>query len=305
MENTTLTNGEVVTEGGRGRFCMNCHISRRDAETYVEEFHSHFGPHHSNQTDMFVGLNAITFGMNVPSSTHKNVVEDGCVTCHMAETPASGEPGHNKIGEHTWSMHDDNGTPEDPSDDADNIAACVTCHGPITSFDDLMAKADHDKDGTVETAQEEIAGLMDEVGKMLPPIGDPAVVVTAEYTPLQLRAAYNHAFVHDDGSHGVHNYRLCPQPAPRRPCGIRHRRYRRRHDSGDRRRAERPRPKKCELSGDALVATVSATCRFSSIPLWRRVDANQAMGKAPAVYQSIEAIADKLTKLAVGTPGHG
>ena len=204
VEDVTLNNGEVVTFGGRGRFCMSCHISRRNAETYVQDFHSHFGPHHSNQTDMLAGTNAIFFGMNIASSNHKNVVPDLCVTCHMAAV-ANDSPGKDKIGEHTWNMRDDGGTPENPSDDTYNVAACQQCHGPVNSFDDFTAKMDYDRNGAIESIQDEVEGLLHAVGVLLPPLGEPEVDVTPDFTALQLRAAYNHAFVEDDGSHGLHN----------------------------------------------------------------------------------------------------
>lgn len=204
VANVTLGNGEVVTDGGRGRFCGSCHISRRNAETYVEDFHDHFGPHHSNQLDMLAGKNAITFGKDIPSGSHITAVTDLCIGCHMAATPPEGQPGHNSMGEHTFAMHSE-------EDGVDNVDACLPCH-TFTSFNDFMADFDFDEDGTIETAREEIMGTMDNIGMFLPPFGEPEVVVdTTEfpletYTPIILRAAYNYAFVEDDGSYGMHNF---------------------------------------------------------------------------------------------------
>lgn len=217
----TLFNGEVISFGGIGKLCMNCHLSRRDSEVYVQEYHSHFGPHGSPQTDMLAGTNAISFGIHIPSSNHKEVVSEACVTCHMAETPEAGEPGEHWIGDHTWNMEWDGGTPEDATDDVYNVAACQECHGAITSFADLKAKSDYDGDGVIESAQAEIHGMLEELGKLLPPLGDPAVSVTQDdYDPtlpgltsqqiakrqLFLKAAYNYLFVEEDGSYGVHNF---------------------------------------------------------------------------------------------------
>jgi hypothetical protein len=221
LDDVTLNNGESFTFGGLGKLCMNCHLSRRDSEVYVQEYHRYFGPHYSNQADMLAGANAITFGRNIPSSNHKEVVADACVTCHMAETPGKGLPGRDYVGEHTFTMHWDGGTPDEPSDDVYNVTACQTCHGTITTFDDILAKVDYDRDGTIESAQDEIRGLMDEVGELLPPLGVPEVDVTQEdYDPtltgltpeevaqrkLFLKAAYNYKFVEEDGSYGIHNF---------------------------------------------------------------------------------------------------
>ncbi|RMD91866.1 MAG: T9SS C-terminal target domain-containing protein [Calditrichaeota bacterium] len=223
LADVTLMNGETFTFGGMGKLCMNCHLSRRDAEVYVQEWHDHYGPHHSNQADMLAGTNAITFDMHIPSSNHKEVVPDACVTCHMAPTPGTGQPGRDYVGEHTFAMHWDGGTPDDPTDDVYNVAACQQCHGNIQTFADIKAKEDYDGDGVIESAQDEVRGMMEEVGKLLPPLGSPEVEVTQEdYDPnlpdltpeevakrkLYLKAAYNYKFVEEDGSHGIHNFQF-------------------------------------------------------------------------------------------------
>jgi len=221
LDNVVLNNGETITFGGMGKLCMSCHLSRRDAETYTDEYHDHYGPHHSTQADVLAGTNAITFGMYIPSTNHKGVIANACVDCHMAPTPATGEPGRDWLGEHAFAMTWDAGTPEDETDDVEHVAGCQSCHGAISSFDDIMAKVDYDQDGTIEAARAELLGLLDEVGKLLPPLGDPHVeVVPEDYDPteagltaeevaqrqLYLKAAYNYFVVEEDGSHGLHNY---------------------------------------------------------------------------------------------------
>lgn len=207
VEDVTLNNGEVVTFGGRGRFCMTCHLSRHNAEDYVRDFglgSTFRGPHHSIQTDMLAATNAITFGKSIPSGSHRNAVPDLCVSCHMAPTPPAGEPGHNRIGEHTFAMHD-------PVDNVDNVSACLPCH-VITSFDEFESDFDYDDDGSIETMRQEIDGLLNGVALLLPPFGEPEVVVDTTmfpkeiYTPLILGAAYNHLYVIEDKSRGMHNF---------------------------------------------------------------------------------------------------
>lgn len=210
LDDVTLLNGTVVTSGGMGKICYNCHKGRRDAEEYAQQYSSHFGPHHSNQTDMLYGENAITFGMKLPNSTHYSALGHTCVSCHMYATPEEGMDGHDVMGDHTFAMSyiDDNGTPDNFDDDfkVDNVEACTRCHGEIEEFHDIMARNDYDKDGTIESASDELSGLMDSVGVLLPPLGDPEVVVAEDYNKLQLKAAFNYMFVHDDGSHGMHNF---------------------------------------------------------------------------------------------------
>lgn len=215
----------VVDYGGMGKLCMQCHTGRRNAEEYASEegnISTHFGPHYSAQADMIDGSNAIDYGIPIGTSGHKFAVENACVTCHMQPTPAEG-PAKDKVGEHTYAVRWDNDTPDDPSDDFEHVAACQNCHGPIQSFDDIMAKADFDKDGTIEGTRHEIEGMLHNLGMLLPPVGDPEVMSTSasleEYkwsapglTPEQVayrqaltKAAFNYKFVEEDRSHGVHN----------------------------------------------------------------------------------------------------
>ncbi|MBN2413949.1 T9SS type A sorting domain-containing protein [candidate division KSB1 bacterium] len=209
-----LENGVAIDFGGEGLLCMTCHHDRRDAPVYAEEYHSRFGPHHSPQTDMLAGTNAITFGLHIPSSTHRDAIPNSCVDCHMAPTPGSGvEPaegqyGRDYIGEHSFAMSWDGGTPDDESDDIDNVIACERCHGALTTFDDIKAREDYDGNGKIEGVRVELKGIHDQVGMLLPPVGEPSVSVTSSYNKIQLKAAYNHAFIEDDASFGMHNYQF-------------------------------------------------------------------------------------------------
>jgi hypothetical protein len=222
LANVTLGDSvTVVNYGGMGKICMQCHISRRDAVDYTNspaELSTRFGPHHSNQADMIDGSNAIEYGIPIGTSGHKFAVQDACVTCHMQATPAQGQPGHDKIGEHTFAMSWDNGTPDNPADDVQSLGACQQCHGPIKSFDDIIAKADFDEDGTIESTRHEIEGLAERLDKLLPARTNNTVITNnynwtqAGLTPAEVakrkaytKAWYNLLFVEEDGSMGVHN----------------------------------------------------------------------------------------------------
>jgi len=195
-----MDNKTVVAEGGKGKICMNCHISRRDATNYVEVTagSSGFGPHHGPQTDMYVGANAITYGKDIPSSAHREVVKDSCATCHMQEAESS--PAFLNAGGHTFKMKWDSGT-----NVVEMTEACVKCHGEVEGFD--FKRQDYDGNGVVEGVQTEVKGLMNKLAYLLPPIGVPKddIVIGSSWTKQQLRAAYNFRFVQEDGSYGVHN----------------------------------------------------------------------------------------------------
>ncbi|MCG3118755.1 MAG: hypothetical protein ALAOOOJD_01019 [bacterium] len=225
LNNVTLGDSvSVVNYGGNGKLCMQCHISRRDAEDYsnvASNLSTRYGPHHSNQADMIDGSNAIEYAATagpIGTSGHKFAATNACVTCHMAATPAAGQAGSDKLGEHTFRMKWDNGTPDNPADDVENVGACVSCHGSIKSFDDIMAKFDYDEDGTIEGTRHEVEGLVETLDKLLPPRTDNTVIrnnfnwTVAGLTPEQIakrkalsKAWYNLLFVEEDGSMGIHN----------------------------------------------------------------------------------------------------
>ncbi len=205
QDEVTLGDGTVITKGGTGKLCMNCHIGRREAITYAQDPHRHFGPHHSNQADMLFGANTITWGMVVPSSTHKDALKNVCVDCHMFATPADGEPGRDKIGDHSWAMSVDVEGVE-----VQNVAACVRCHGDIEEYNDIVVTKDYDGDGTIEGYQDELDGQMEIVAMLLPPVDSPDVQDDPDdsYTRVQLNALFNYHYIHDDASHGAHNFRF-------------------------------------------------------------------------------------------------
>ena len=202
VDAATFNNGHTITQGGNGLLCMNCHKSRRDAETYVTEYHRHYGPHRGPQGDMLAGTNAVEYGQRIPSSAHLAAVKDSCVTCHMQGTDGD-NPAHKLAGGHTFKPSWDGGTPNDHGDDIPLVSACNSCHGDIESFD--FPRQDFDGDGVIAGVQTEVKGLMHQLAVMLPPYGENNVAVTEDYNPAELRAAFNYRFVEEDGSYGVHN----------------------------------------------------------------------------------------------------
>lgn len=201
MDNVTLKDtsrpggATVITNAGPAALCMQCHLSRRDAVTYVNGRGStHFGPHGSPQTDMLMGVNAITYGKEIPSSGHGTIVHETCVACHM-QPVASTNAAFKLVGGHTFNV---------AAHEMELAGACQQCHGP-TVKELNFARQDYDGNGVIEGVQTEVKGLLDKLGMMLPPIGQPTVAVTADYTPKQLKAVYNYLFVKNDGSYGVHN----------------------------------------------------------------------------------------------------
>ncbi len=199
----TLADGTTVKQGGNGLLCMNCHHARmKAADVPTTQGTKYFGPHHGPQTDMLEGVNGFTYGKNIPSSAHEDVVPDTCVTCHM-QAVASNDPALTFVGGHTFKPHMD-ATGKLPAKDL--VGACQNCHGPdLTSFD--FPLFDYNDDGVVEGVQTEVQHLLDQLSTLLPPDNKvkTSLSIDSTWTPRQLEGAYNWLFVNNDGSHGIHN----------------------------------------------------------------------------------------------------
>lgn len=204
----TLGN-DAIYDRGISNLCVNCHQGRRDVSTYVAdstELSGHFGPHHSNQSDMLLGENAYEYdGYDYDdNSWHTTGVADGCVKCHFEVADGY------IMGGHTFEMTHE----EDENVDACNVGGC---HVNALEIDSLnrVASADFDGDGTTEGVQSEIEGLMEELQGLLIAAGlleyiaeddaweptEDLVVPDAD----SVGAVFNWAFVHEDQSHGIHN----------------------------------------------------------------------------------------------------
>jgi len=198
-----LENGAVYNRANSNT-CASCHHSRRDVNEYVYdgvELSSHWGPHHSNQSDMLIGENAYEFdGYNYEGSWHETGVVRGCPSCHMSASV------HESIGGHSWNMKN-----EDL--DLENITGCNVegCHydEPVASVDREIDD-DYDEDGVEEGIQQEIHDLLDSLGHLLETAG----LVDEDHYPIEDRvvttadsagALYNFLFVEEDRSIGVHN----------------------------------------------------------------------------------------------------
>ncbi|HAO78209.1 MAG TPA: hypothetical protein DCQ92_04370 [Verrucomicrobia subdivision 3 bacterium] len=222
--NVTLSDGTTVTNAGSGGFCMECHNSRNGSVTNMLAKYPlnqpnwaggvGFGPHDSPQADMLEGVNAITYGQQIPSAPHANVVSNTCAGCHM-QTIAATDPAFTKAGGHTFKMSyiNTNGI------EVPVTYVCSQCHGTVTDFD--IPAPDYVGYGYSQGIQTQVQILLNQLSMLLPPKGyqaNPAnyvadgVVKTINYQwgatnmPTKyLNAAYNYLFVSADGSFGVHN----------------------------------------------------------------------------------------------------
>lgn len=197
----TLLDGATFDKNN-ANLCASCHHSRENASEFVVDdvtLSTHWGPHHSVQSDMLVGTNGYEYAdYSYDNSPHSNVVVDGCVTCHMSSSADL------NLGGHSWSMESEKGQ--------FNRTGCnlAQCHdGDITGDFVKEADEDYDRDGTTGTVQEELEGMLDSLALVLEDAGlldeegEPLEVTVADKN--EAGAVFNYLFVHEDRSLGIHN----------------------------------------------------------------------------------------------------
>lgn len=197
-----LSNGVVVThaQAGEGVLCMNCHHARNSANVVVSNLaSSSISPHHSTQGDLLLGENGYEYGLAMPTSRHLLAVSNSCVGCHMqlvAETSYSNL--NTLVGGHTFRIQY-----ESPTNTIQVTEVCSKCHVEQGTFD--IAAEDYDRDGIIEGVQTEIASLLNQLALLLPPVGSTSITVTTSYTLSQRAGAWNHIYITEDRSMGIHN----------------------------------------------------------------------------------------------------
>ena len=220
FDTITLPDGTQVSNYGPAATCMTCHNDRVNPVASVEgvaQGQDFSTPHYSTAAELMVGTGGYTWGAVLPTSPHGKIIEGACIGCHMAPTTGIDDngtpddtsddkplPGHQTVGEHTFSM-------VSPVDGTENVAVCQTCHDRATSFV-FDAFRDYDGNGTIGTNQDEIDGLLKLVQGALEAKG---VKVTDSRPYFEFPegadvnvygAAYNFRFAQSKGS-GVHNLR--------------------------------------------------------------------------------------------------
>ena len=227
LANVTMPDGTTVTNAGEGALCLQCHRVRNGAAaTNVANYQqgkptwaggSSFGVHDGPQGDMIEGVNAITYGQNIPSSAHRFTVTNLCVGCHMQATATdTTDPSFLKAGGHTFHMSYTVVSTNGVTNSVDRVNACAQCHGPIPSFD--MVVQDYNGDGVIEGVQTEVQHLLDKLSTLLPNstyvsngnyladgLVKSSISTKTNWSTKLLNAAYNWQFVNNDGSKGVHN----------------------------------------------------------------------------------------------------
>lgn len=231
-----LPSGDIYADPGNGGICVRCHNSRVSDALQTAEG-SFRGAHHGPQADMMLGVNGVDFGLDIIGvSFHQLAIEDQCVACHMNESGLGG-PGITAppvVGEHSFSMRDNNGTPGIFDDDtiiAGNSCGTAACHVGLDTYD-REAFGDYDGDGQIEGIQTEVRGLFDILrpnilatypGVELDEATGAIDIDSDAFDTLakeQKWALYNFNFVMEDGSFGIHNTAYAIQLLQRSYFGV-------------------------------------------------------------------------------------
>lgn len=190
----------IISEGGTGKLCMQCHHARHGPDEHIPGGDIRFGPHSSPQADVIAAETGYTGvaapGFNWAGPSHL-LVQNSCKTCHLNMIEYPGPAGSAVTG------HEFMPTPE----------ACVNCHGQVNDFEDIPAADDFDGNGIVEGLQVEVDGLMDMLREAIvasgldtSTAGFVGAIGDSSISTLQQReAGWNWVFVNNDQSRGIHN----------------------------------------------------------------------------------------------------
>jgi hypothetical protein len=193
-EPVTLWEGGETRDIGKGNQCINCHQARIAAGLPVPGVagttnitSSYWGPHHGAQGTLFTGAGGYKVEGSVAyaNSAHTALVEDACITCHMA--PVSGG---RESGGHTFRVESESGSL--------NTNGCVQCHTDgANAVKDLVAATQTEiEDLLAQLADKLVAkGIFDANHKLQ----------TGDWDNVVVGSAYNYIFIEEDKSAGVHN----------------------------------------------------------------------------------------------------
>lgn len=218
--NWAVTYGkDVDMDLGKGNTCAHCHQSRtrepvvdmNDLSIIYSGISTHYGPHYSSQSNLLGGFGAYELeGSAVyPASNYHLSADDGCVSCHMRFDTPSGSGGH------SWHI--------EASSDLE--VACAQCHSSGAEapgkyeeyYHEVFATIDHDGDDPTVNTTSYYTMLGDALvdhgvyTKVIDSVGGFPEAVhyninrNIEINGTLTAAMFNHRFLYQDHSHGVHN----------------------------------------------------------------------------------------------------
>lgn len=187
---------EGTYDAGSSNLCAQCHQSRvpnplpEVGGSDVTISSPYWGVHHGPQSNIIAGIGGyeISGSTAYENSAHTSAIDEGCVTCHMAEAYGDQAGGH-QMGM-TYSYH---------GHDVVNLAGCTSCHSDESALETK-----------IETTQTEIETLLASLADKLVTAGALSATngtVPGTYSANVAGALMNYRLVEEDRSGGVHNYK--------------------------------------------------------------------------------------------------
>ncbi|MCF8236334.1 MAG: hypothetical protein K9G67_15485 [Bacteroidales bacterium] len=185
----------TVADMGKANLCAQCHQSRVPDPIPVpgggdvEITSIRYGPHHGPQGNMLAGSGGyeVEGSLGYNSSLHTELVENGCVTCHMADAYGAQAGGHTMGMSYIYHGHA-----------VVNDAGCVACH----EGEDIDEKVEEAK-ADIDVLLADLKGLLIEQGVL----DSSDYAITGTMTSNQAGAIFNYQFVREDRSGGTHNFK--------------------------------------------------------------------------------------------------
>jgi hypothetical protein len=183
----------VSTDQGKANVCVECHQSMvpdpmpiPGSKEDITIGSPYWGPHHGPQGAVMAGSGGYEVGGGYTNSMHSTMVENTCITCHLATAYGIQAGGHNMGMTYAYHGHD-----------VVNNAGCIACH---TDPDALETK--------IEETNTAIDGLLGDLRSILLTQGvldssDHVIPGTMEMD--QAGGVFNYLYVLEDRSGGVHN----------------------------------------------------------------------------------------------------
>ena len=188
--------GKAEVDLGTGNLCANCHQSF-DPDPFpvpgggnVTIGSPYWGAHHGPVANVIAGAGGYEVDGSLgytPSSLHTTIVDNSCISCHLATAYGVQAGGHNMGMTYAYHGHD-----------VVNTAGCVGCH---SDPDELETK--------IEDTKTEIGDLMDELFGILTTQGvmdSTNHAIPQEMTADQAGGVFNFNMAREDKSYGIHNY---------------------------------------------------------------------------------------------------
>ena len=188
--------GKAEVDLGIGNLCANCHQARivdpmpvpgGDNVTIPSPY---WGAHHGPVANVIAGVGGYEVDGSLgygPASVHATVIENSCITCHLATAYGVQAGGHNMGMSYEYHGHE-----------VVNTAGCFECH---TSPDNLETK--------IADTKAEIDGLLGQLFGILTTQGvmdSTYHAIPGEMTADQAGGILNYNMSREDKSHGIHNY---------------------------------------------------------------------------------------------------